>query len=393
MAANPKHLSSLLLILYIQCLWPSEAATTLNVVRLGARANGRSDSTAAFSKAWGLACKSWWPTTIHVPRGNYVVRPIWFTGPCRSKVSIWMDKRATLLAPSDYSSLQKAGTWIFFYKVNGLSIYGGTINARATAFWACRKRGSCGTGARSLTFMWCSNVEVGSLTSLYSQGVHIAVNHGNKVALKGLNVVAPSTSPNTDGIHIASSTGITVSGSGIHTGDDCISIGPSTSNVRIQGIACGPGHGISIGSLGNTYNEGGVQDITVTSVVFYKTTNGVRIKTWATPTTSLVKNVEFRNIIMRDVYNPIIIDQTYCPYNNCARGQSSGAKISGIKYNNIRGTSKSKVAIMFECSSSNACRGLSLKNIRLTYMRTPAVSKCYNAHGTNSGVVVPRSCL
>lgn len=62
--------------------------------------------------------------------------------------------------------------------------------------------------------------------------------------LRKLKINAPSWSPNTDGIHIQSSSGITISNSAIMTGDDCISVGPGTKNLWIERIACGPGHGI-----------------------------------------------------------------------------------------------------------------------------------------------------
>lgn len=77
----------------------------------------------------------------------------------------------------------------------------------------------------------------------------------------------------------------------------------------------------SIGSLGQQVNEDGVQNVTVTSSVFSRTLNGVRIKSWANPSNGYVRNVVFRNIIMKNVYNPIIIDQKYCPSNNGCSSQ------------------------------------------------------------------------
>lgn len=56
-----------------------------------------------------------------------------------------------------------------------------------------------------------------------------------------------------------------------------------------------------------------MQNVTVTSSVFTKTQNGVRIKTWARPSGGFVRDVVFRNLIMRNVENPVIIDQNYCP--------------------------------------------------------------------------------
>lgn len=71
----------------------------------------------------------------------------------------------------------------------------------------------------------------------------------------------------------------------------------------------------SIGSLARDYNEDGVQNVTLTNSVFTGSDNGLRIKSWARPSTAFVTNVNFRNIVMRNVENPIIIDQNYCPNN------------------------------------------------------------------------------
>ena len=131
--------------------------------------------------------------------------------------------------------------------------------------------------------------------------------------IEHIQITSPADSPNTDGIHIGSSDNLKILNSFISTGDDCISIGPGTENLEINGVACGPGHGISIGSLGKYPNEDNVQGLYVANCNLTGTQNGLRIKTWATPAASTVSNLTFENIRMNEVYNPIIIDQQYCP--------------------------------------------------------------------------------
>lgn len=89
-----------------------------------------------------------------------------------------------------------------------------------------------------------NNVRINGLTSLNSQMFHIVINGCNNVKMQGVNVVASGKSPNTDGIHVQLSTGITILNSKIGTGDDCVSIGPGTTNLWIENVSCGPGHGI-----------------------------------------------------------------------------------------------------------------------------------------------------
>ena len=62
--------------------------------------------------------------------------------------------------------------------------------------------------------------------------------------MQGVKVIASGNSPNTDGIHVQLSSSVTILNSKIQTGDDCISIGPGTTNLWIENVACGPGHGI-----------------------------------------------------------------------------------------------------------------------------------------------------
>lgn len=149
----------------------------------------------------------------------------------------------------------------------------------------------------------------------------------------------------------------------------------------------------SIGSLGKEIKEAGVENVTLTNAVFTGSDNGVRIKSWARPSNGFVRNVLFQNIIMKNVDNPIIIDQNYCPNNQCPN-QSSGVKISKVTYRNIQGTSGTAEAVTFDCSPTNPCREIKLQDIKLTFMNKPSTSSCKHVvSGSTSGVLIPQSCL
>ncbi|KAK4270753.1 hypothetical protein QN277_019526 [Acacia crassicarpa] len=220
----------------------------------------------------------------------------------------------------------------------------------------------------------------------------MVIHQCQNVKVQGVKVVAPRNSPNTDGIHIGESHDVTILSSNTTTGDDCISVGPGTTNLWVESVACGPGHGISIGSLGKDQNEHRVQNVTVKTVTFTGTDNGVRIKTWGKPSNGFVKDVHFQQAIMVDVRNPIIIDQNYCPDNSCSL-QASGVKISDVMYDDIQGSSATEVAVKFDCSSNNPCTGIKLKDVKLTYNNQSSKASCQNAGGTSQGYVQPKSCL
>ncbi|KAA8546190.1 hypothetical protein F0562_020916 [Nyssa sinensis] len=117
-----------------------------------------------------------------------------------------------------------------------------------------------------------------------------------------INISAPSNSPNTVGIHIERSSSVYFSGSVIGTGDDCISVGQGNSQVTITSISCGPGHDISVGSLGRYPNEGDVSGFVIRDCTMTGTTHGIRIKTWPnSPGWSIATNMTFENIVMNNV--------------------------------------------------------------------------------------------
>ncbi|KGN66774.1 polygalacturonase-like [Cucumis sativus] len=388
--ANPTK--SLVFIVFFHLFIQISTAANYNVISFGAKPDGKTDSTQSFLKAWTSACSSSTRSTINVPKGRFLLTPITFRGPCKNKITFLLN--GTLVAPLDYRALGDSGYWILFIKVDGVSFVGGTIDGKGTAYWACKNSAkNCPPGARSITFNWANNIILSGLTSINSQQTHVVINSCNNVVVKNVKIMAPDQSPNTDGIHVQSSTNVTITGSTIKTGDDCISIGDGTKNLFMSDIKCGPGHGVSIGSLGKEANENGVENVTLINAVFTKSDNGVRIKTWPTPSNGFVRHVIFQNIVMINVKNPILIDQNYCPNHQSCSLQSSGVKINDVTYKSIEGTSATSEAVTFDCSSSNPCSDIKLEDIKLTYKNKTTTSSCKNIGGSSIGLVVPETCF
>ncbi|KAK8617319.1 hypothetical protein V6N13_080236 [Hibiscus sabdariffa] len=367
-----------LLFLFIS---PSlSALTKLNVLSYGAKPDGSADSTKAFLAAWAQACASTTPASIYVPRGSFLLRNVKFQGQCSNRaISIRID--GTLVAPVDYRVIGNADSWVAFQDVDGVSIFGGKFDARGAGLWACKNSGnSCPGGATTLSFSKSKNIFVIGLTSINSQMFHIVINGCQNVKMQGVTVTASGNSPNTDGIHVQLSSGVTILNSKIQTGDDCVSIGPGATNLWMEKITCGPGHGISIGSLGKDQNEAGVQNVTVKTATFIGTQNGVRIKSWARPSNGFARNIVFQHVTMKNVQNPIVIDQNYCPGNKNCPDQVSGVEVSDVTYQDIHGTSATQVAVNFDCSSKHPCSGIRLEGVTLTYKNdVAAASLVYNA--------------
>jgi polygalacturonase len=137
------------------CLNSSTAASsTYNVIKFGAKPDGKTDSTKAFLNAWTKACSSPYPATIYVPQGKFLLGTATFSGKCTNKaISITID--GTLVASSDYRVTGKSGNWLKFQHVDGISIRGGVLDGQGTALWDCKNsdKNNCPTGATVMFIM------------------------------------------------------------------------------------------------------------------------------------------------------------------------------------------------------------------------------------------------
>ncbi|XP_058074494.1 probable polygalacturonase At1g80170 isoform X2 [Magnolia sinica] len=360
----------------------------------GAKGNGVNDDTKAFMDAWEAVCSCSSRSVLEIPAGKiYLVGPIDFGGPCQSKVS------GTVVAPKNpeiWDGLNPR-KWLYFHGVDHLTVGGGgNINGMGEKWWArsCKinTTNPCRHAPTAVTFHRCSNLKVRKLMILNSQQVHIAFTNCYKVKVSHLKIIAPVDSPNTDAIHISASKRVEVRDSIIETGDDCISIVSNTSAVRIKNIACGPGHGISIGSLGKHHSCDEVQDVLVDGAFLSNTENGVRIKTWQGGS-GFVRDIDFRNVWMNNVSNPIIIDQYYCDSQIPCPNQTLSVKVERVSFRGISGTSATEEAIFLACSDSFPCEKILLNNIQLFYVGGNTSSYCWKASGTSFGPVYPHPCF
>ncbi|OWM75437.1 hypothetical protein CDL15_Pgr021601 [Punica granatum] len=370
--------------------------TDFNVKHTGAKANGKSDDSQAILSSWKQACQSPGPSTVVIPKGTYLAGSLQFQGPCRSK-SIDFQVQGTIKAPADPSQI-KTDSWVLFQNVDGLSVSGGgTFDGQGAVAWSqndCAKTGKCNSLPINLAFTSLTNSKIQDITSLDSKLFHMNIIKCNNVTFKGITITAPETSLNTDGIHIGRSTGVTISGANIKTGDDCVSLGDGAQQIHIEGVTCGPGHGISIGSLGKYQNEEPVIGVTARNCTLTNTMNGIRVKTWPASPSGVASDLHFEDFTMNNVSTPILIDQQYCPYNQCQQKIPSKVKISKVSFKNIRGTTATAMAVRLVCSRGVPCQGVDVGDINLKYTgkNGSATSECSNVKPTTSGQLFPKIC-
>ncbi|KAH7576654.1 hypothetical protein JRO89_XS01G0125200 [Xanthoceras sorbifolium] len=303
------------------------------------------------------ACESPTPSKVLIPKGTFLLGQVKLEGPC--KAALELEVQGTVIAKTEPGTMKEQGSWVTFERINGFTMFGGgTFDGQGPKAWGTCGKSYCQQLPINLRFNFITNGLVQHITSKDSKQFHVNLLRCNNLAFRHFTISAPDDSINTDGIHIGRSSGINISDSNIATGDDCVSIGQGSQQITIANVNCGPGHGISIGSLGKIENEESVVGITVRNCTFSNTQNGVRIKTWPASFKNAVSDVKFEDIIMNNVSSPIIIDQIYCQYNRCNKKLPSLVKISNVSFKHIRGTSAT-LAVELVCSSGIPCEELS----------------------------------
>ncbi|XP_076951527.1 putative polygalacturonase At3g15720 [Bidens hawaiensis] len=348
---------------------------TFDVTTYGAKGDGHTDDTNAFLQAWAGLCNgtSQDPTLVIPPGKSFLVGPIMFNGPCRFP-TVNVQLLGNIIAPdtlSGWRGCEKSPIWLSFSYVPGLTINGGgQINGRGRMWWGNTTATRKCQRPTALHFNQCNGLRLSGTTHIDSPSLHISIINSQNVDFGNLRILAPESSPNTDGIDIASSSHINIHDSNIQTGDDCVAINGGIYDINLTRVFCGPGHGISIGSLGENGRYDTVEKVHVRYCNLTGTTNGLRIKTVAGGT-GYAKGIIFQDIWLVNVQNPIIIDQHY---NINTR---NAVYVSDVKYLNIHGSSATNQAITFDCSVR--CTGIFTDQVGIT---GPGVfSYCNNARG------------
>ncbi|KAL1829944.1 exopolygalacturonase [Daucus carota subsp. sativus] len=355
----------------------------------GAKGDGVTDMTTQLNQAWKDACSSKTPAKILIPLGNWLVGELKFLGPCASPVTI--EVQGTLKAKPDLASFP-SGMWINIFQASGVHITGGgTLHGQGEATWKTKKPGDKAF-PDSVVFSQCPNSGIENVHIVNSKGFNLKAVQSDGFKVNSVTISCGLDGSNTDGIHIAKIKDVSITNTVIGVGDDCISVGDDSVGVTIDKVTCGPGHGISIGSLGRYPDEKDVRNVAVTNSIFKNTDNGARIKTLHESPSLVASNISFIGITMDNVTNPIIIDQNYF----ANKPGASKVKIAGVTFKNFKGTTNSIKAVTLKCSTAVPCQGVSLTDIDLTYCgKDPAAkltSICENVKPTVGGKMNPPGC-
>ncbi|MCE5256859.1 MAG: glycoside hydrolase family 28 protein [Spirochaetaceae bacterium] len=167
-------------------------------------------------------------------------------------------------------------------------------------------------------FLSCTSVRIEGLRFVDSPFWTIHPVFCQGLVISGVSIRNPPDAPNTDGIDIDSSSDVTITGTRVDVGDDCIALkagsgvqglheGHASRNISISGCTFLSGHGgVVIGSE----TAGGIENVDVVNCLFKGSDRGIRIKS-RRGRGGMIQNLTFRNLLMDKVLTPLTINMYY----------------------------------------------------------------------------------
>lgn len=311
----------------------------LNVRDFGALGDGVHDDTSAFTAAIAVAPKG---ATLYVGSGTYFLKPLFL----KSDLTVYLSKDATLLGNPDrlnYPILpalicgdgeMNLGTWqgeeadcfaslLTGYNVENVKIIGNGIvdcNALAGDWYKNHREKRIAWRPRGVFLNNCKNVLLQGITVKDTPSWNIHPYFCKGVKLLDLKLLNTPSMPTTDGVDPDTCDGVEMIGLDISVGDDCIAIKSCTleaakkyrlpcKNIVIRNCLMRAGHG---GVVFGSELSGGIENVEVTKCLFDGTDRGLRIKTRrGRGRIGICNNVSFKNIVMKNVAVPFVINSFY----------------------------------------------------------------------------------
>jgi polygalacturonase len=298
-----------------------------NVREFGAVGDGLTLDSRALQAAID-SCAQRGGGTVYLPAGRYLSGSLFL----RNDITLHLDSGAVILGsenPADYPVVH--ARWegkhqdthaplIAGQNLKNIAVTGrGTIDGRGGIWWKAKKDNTLAhPRPRLISFSDCSNVLIDEITALNSPSWTINPVHCQNVNIRGVTIINPGDSPNTDGINPDSCRLVRISDCYVSVGDDCITIKSGSEHeqpdryapcrdITITNCTLERGHGgVVIGSE----MSGGVKNVVISNCVFIGTDRGIRIKS-RRGRGGVIEDIRVSNLIMDGVLCPFTMNLYY----------------------------------------------------------------------------------
>ncbi|KAH9732534.1 Pectate lyase 3 domain-containing protein [Citrus sinensis] len=391
-------------------------AHSASITDFGGVGDGKTSNTKAFKDAINQLSQysSDGGAQLYVPAGK------WLTGSFNliSHFTLYLHKDAFLLASQDLNEWPvikplpsygrgrdaAAGRYtslIFGTNLTDVIVTGdnGTIDGQGALWWQQFHKGKLKyTRPYLMEFMYTDNIQISSLTLLNSPSWNVHPVYSSNILVQGITIIAPVTSPNTDGINPDSCTNTRIEDCYIVSGDDCVAVksgwdeygiayGMPTKQLVIRRLTCISPYSATI-ALGSEMS-GGIQDVRAEDIKAINTESGVRIKT-AVGRGGYVKDIYVRGMTMHTMKWAFWMTGNYGSHADNHYDPKALPVIQGINYRDIVADNVS-MAARLEGISGDPFTGICIANatIGMAAKHKKVPWTCADIGGMTSGVTPP----
>ncbi|CAI8613193.1 unnamed protein product [Vicia faba] len=369
-------------------------AHSASLTDFGGVGDGVTSNTKAFQSAISNLSQygSEGGSQLYVPAGK------WLTGSfsLTSHFTLFLDKDAVLLASQDITEwpviepLPSYGrgrdapaarftSLIFGTNLTDVIVTGenGTIDGQGAFWWQQFHRKKLKyTRPYLIELMFSDGIQISNLTLLDSPSWNIHPVYSSNIIVQGITIIAPVTSPNTDGINPDSCTNTKIEDCYIVSGDDCVAVKSGWDDATI--------------ALGSEMS-GGIQDVRAEDITAIRTESGVRIKT-AVGRGGYVKDIYVKRFNMHTMKWAFKMTGDYNSHADTHFDPNALPEIANINYRDVVAENVT-IAARFEGISNDPFKGICIANVTLG-MAVKAKKRpwtCTDIEGMTSGVT-PTPC-
>ncbi|KAF8380177.1 hypothetical protein HHK36_027659 [Tetracentron sinense] len=364
------------------------------------------DNLSQFASAGGAQ--------LFIPAGK------WLTGSFNltSHFTLYLHKDAVLLASQDVTEWpvvaplpsygrgrDAAGgryvSLIFGTNLTDVIVTGdnGTIDGQGALWWQKFHKGQLKyTRPYLIEIMHSENIQISNLTFLNSPSWNVHPVYSSNILVQSVTIIAPFTSPNTDGINPDSCSNVRIEDCYIVSGDDCVAVksgwdeygiafGMPTKQLVIRRLTCISPFSAVI-ALGSEMS-GGIEDVRAEDILAINTESGVRIKT-AVGRGGYVKDIYVRGMTMKTMKWAFWMTGNYGSHPDNHFDPNAFPVIQGINYRDMVAENVS-MAARLEGISGDPFTGICISNvtIRMAVKAKKVPWTCTDIEGITSGVTPP----
>ncbi|KAL3810536.1 hypothetical protein ACJIZ3_000694 [Penstemon smallii] len=390
-------------------------AHSASIVDYGGVGDGKTLNTNAFQQAINhLSQYGSDGSQLFVPAGK------WLTGTFNltSHFTLFLHKDAVLLASQDIKSWpvvdplpsyghgrDAAGgryiSLIFGTNLTDVVVTGenGTIDGQGAVWWQqFHSKKLKYTRPYLIEIMHSDSIQISNLTFLNSPSWNLHPVYTSNIFMQAITILAPVTSPNTDGINPDSCTNTRLEDIYIVSGDDCVAVksgwdeygisyGMPTKHLIIRRLTCISPYSAAI-ALGSEMS-GGIQDVRAEDITAINTESAVRIKT-GVGRGGYVKDIYVKGMSLHTMKWVFWITGNYGSHADTHYDPNALPEIKGINYRDIVAENVS-MAARLEGISGDTFTGICISNatIGLAKKAKKYPWTCSEVEGVTSGVVPP----